>query len=103
MPAAGNAAAACFHVIDCPFAETLPPEKTTSSGLGLPSRGATLSAIIMRALIAASLTDGDRDGAVVEPPEGLAAPSFELPICSLTSLIPRPSSSATIALVYVRV
>ena len=37
------------------------------------------------------------DAAVVEPPDGFAAPNFELPIRSLTSLIVRPSSSATIA------
>src|SRR5215216_1800331 len=103
MPAAGNEAAACFHVSDCPLAETLPPAKTTSSGFGLPSKGATRSAINMRALIAASFTEGDNEGAVVEPPEGLALPSFELPIRSLTSLIVSPSSSATIARVYVRV
>src|ERR1700741_2056312 len=99
MPPAGTVAAACCHDIDWPFAETLPPAKTTSSGLGLPSNGATRSAINMRALIAASFTDGDNDGAVVEPPEGFALPSFELPIRSWTSLIVRPSSSATIALV----
>src|SRR5829696_7049286 len=103
MPAAGNAATACCHDNDCPFAETLPSAKSTSSGFGLPSSGATRSAIIMRALIAASFTEGDNDGAVVEPPDGFAAPSFELPIRSLMSLIPSPSSSATIALVYVRV
>src|SRR6185503_8734568 len=67
------------------------------------SNGATRSAINMRALIAASFTDGDNDAAVVDPPEGFAAPSFELPIRSLTSFIPSPSSSATIARVYVRV
>src|ERR1044072_421018 len=103
MPAAGSAATACCHDKDFPLAETLPSAKSTSSGFGLPSRGATRSAINMRALIAASLTDGDNDGAVVDPPDGFAAPSFELPIRSLTSLIPSPSSSATIALVYVRV
>src|SRR5678816_2725187 len=103
MPAAGSVAAACCHDSDCPFAETLPPAKTTSSGFALPSSGATRSAINIRALIAASFTEGDNDGAVVEPPEGLALPSFELPILSFTSLIVRPSSSATIALVYVRV
>src|ERR1043166_8674991 len=97
MPAAGNDEVACFHDNDLPFAETFPPEKTTSSGFGLPSRGATLSAIIMRALMAASFTEGDNDAAVVEPPEGFAAPSLELPIRSLTSFIVRPSSSATIA------
>src|SRR5215216_5056158 len=103
MPAAGSAATACCHDNDFPFAETLPSENITSSGFGLPSREATRSAINMRALIAASFTDGDNDGAVVEPPDGFAAPSFELPIRSFTSLIPSPSSSATIALVYVRV
>src|SRR3954453_21237129 len=97
MPAAGSAATACCHDNVFPLAETLPSANITSSGFGLPSSGATRSAINMRALIAASLTDGDNDGAVVEPPDGLALPSFELPILSLTSLIPRPSSSATIA------
>src|SRR6185369_8745694 len=82
IPAAGNDAVACDHDNDWPRAETLPPEKTTSSGFALPSNGATRSAINMRALIAASFTDGDNDGAVVEPPEGFAAPSFELPMRS---------------------
>src|ERR1043166_4254987 len=103
IPAAGRAVAACCHDSDCPLAETLPSAKTTSSGFGLPSSGATRSAINMRALIAASFTDGDNDGAVVEPPEGVALPSLELPILSFTSLILSPSSSATIARVYVRV
>src|SRR5215470_7225205 len=103
MPAAGSAATACCHDSDLPLAETFPSAKTTSSGFGLSSSGATRSATSRRALIAASFTDGDNDGAVVEPPEGFAAPSFELPILSFTSLIPRPSSSATIARVYVRV
>src|ERR1051326_3064705 len=92
IPAAGNDAVACFHDNDFPFAETFPPEKTTSSGFGFPRRGATRSAIITRALIAASFADGDNDAAVVEPPEGFAAPSFELPIRSLTSFTVRPSS-----------
>src|SRR4026209_1826093 len=99
MPAAGNEAVACCHDSDWPVAATLPPEKPPPSGCGLPGGGATRSAINMRALIAASFTDGDNDAAVVEPPDGFAAPSFELPIRSFTSLIPRPSSSATIALV----
>src|SRR6201988_1815717 len=103
MPPPGPGAAACCPDIDWPLAETWPPAKTTSSGLGLPSNGATRSAINMRALIAASFTDGDNDGAVVEPPDGFALPSFELPMRSWTSLTVSPSSSATIALVYVRV
>src|ERR1044072_2790500 len=86
IPAAGNDVVACCHDNDLPFAEMFPPAKTISSGFGLPSNGPTLSAISMRALIAASFTAGDNDGAVVEPPEGFAAPSFELPIRSLTSL-----------------
>jgi len=53
--------------------------------------------------IAASLTEGAREAAVVEPPEELAAPRVELPIFSTTSFCWSPNSSATIARVKVRV
>src|ERR1051325_7274049 len=97
MPAEGKAAQACFHAIDFPPPVTLPLAKTISSGLALPSRGENFSATARRVLYAASLTEGESDAAVVDPPEEFAPPSFELPIFSTTSLICRPSSSATIA------
>ena len=103
MPAAGSAAQACFHAIVFPPPLTLPPAKVISSGFALPKSGAIFSATARRVFTAASFTDGDNDAAVVEPPEELAEPSFELPICSTTSLIPSPNSSATIARVNVRV
>jgi len=43
--------------------------------------------------MAASLTEGDREAAVVEPPDGFAAPSFELPILSMTSFTAVPTLS----------
>src|SRR5882724_3711935 len=103
MPAAGNVAQACFQSRVFPLPVTLPPEKVISSGLALSSRGAIRSISKSLALIAASFTEGDNDAEVVEPPDGLAPPSFELPIRSITSLSCRPNSSATIARVYVRV
>src|SRR5947208_17195310 len=103
MPAAGSVAQACFHAIVFPPPLTLPPAKVISSGFALPKSGAIFSATARRAFTAASLTEGDNDAAVVDPPEELAEPSFELPICSTTSLIPSPNSSATIAGVNLRV
>src|SRR6266566_9656291 len=79
-PAAGSAAQACFHESDFPPNVTLPPAKAISSGFAFPSSGAIFSARARRVLMAASLTEGDKDAAVVEPPDELAAPSFELPI-----------------------
>src|SRR6266566_2328640 len=77
MPAAGNVAQACFQRRVFPFPETLPPEKVISSALALSSRGAIRSTSKSLALIAASLTEGDKDAAVVEPPDELAPPAFE--------------------------
>src|SRR2546429_4879486 len=48
---------------------TLPSVKLISSGLILPSSGAIFSATARRALMAASLTDGANDAAVVERSE----------------------------------
>ena len=87
IPAAGNAADACFQLIDLLFALTVPFANLISSRLALSSRDATLSAKSNLALIAASFTEGESEAAVTEPPDATAAPSFELPICSTTSLI----------------
>src|SRR5437899_12031543 len=102
MPAAGSEAQACFHVIVFPPPLILPPAKVICSGFALPKSGAIFSATARRAFTAASLTEGDNDAAVVEPPEELAEPSFELPICWTTSLMPRANSSATLARLHVR-
>jgi hypothetical protein len=102
-PAAGSAAHACFHASDLPPALTCPAAKRTSSGFAPPSSGATFSATARRALTAASLTEGESEAEVVEPPEEFAEPSRESPMRSVTSPIPRPNSSATTARVNVRV
>src|SRR5258705_480930 len=81
----GSAAAACCHETDFPPPFTLPFAKVISSGLASPSSGAIFSAIAILALMAASLTEGDREAEVVEPPEALAPPSLELPIFSTIS------------------
>src|SRR5437879_13397521 len=96
MPAAGSAAQICFHESSFPPAVTLPLANMISSGFGSPNRGAIFSAIARRVLIAASFTDGDKEAAVVDPPEELALPKVEFPICSATSCICSPNSSATI-------
>ena len=57
----------------------------------------------LRALTAASFTAGASEAAVVDPPLALALPSLVLPIFSCTSTNSSPNSSATIALMYVRV
>jgi hypothetical protein len=70
--------------------------KTTSSGFGLPSKRRNAFAIIMRALIAASFTDGDNDGASSNHRKDLRA-EFRIADRLLHVLDPEPSSSATIA------
>src|SRR2546428_8114089 len=103
MPAAGSAAQACFHVIVFPPPLTLPPAKVICSGFALPKSGAIFSATARRAFTAASLTEGDNDAAVAEPPEEIAEPHFDFPICTHPALMPSPHHSSTISPIKVRV
>src|SRR5204863_358391 len=79
-PAEGKAAHACRQVSDLPPPATTPFANVISSGFAPPSSGATFSATARRALTAASLTDGESDADVVEPPEEFAAPRRESPM-----------------------
>src|ERR1700694_3706630 len=75
-PAAGRTAQACFHESDFPPPLTLPFAQVISSGFAFPSSGDIFSASARRLLMAASFTDGDKEAAVVDPPEGFADPSL---------------------------
>ena len=70
---------------------------------GLARTGATALAISALALIAATLTAGDSDAGRGRTAGILALPSRVSPIFSCTSPISSPSSSATMATMYVRV
>src|SRR5438270_7173643 len=76
-PPEPRAAQACFHESDFSPAVTLPSASVIASA-GTPITPASFFAIAILALYAATLTAGAREAEVVDPPEALALPSFEL-------------------------